>query len=78
MKKGKKIDKEPLVVIALYAVFFAVWYFGAYGFDRDAENYKYILGMPEWFFYSCIVGYVGICILLYLCLKFFCKDEEEK
>jgi uncharacterized membrane protein YhdT len=32
------------------------------------------MGFPEWFFYSCIVGYIGISALLALAVKLFFKD----
>lgn len=70
----KKMDKEPFVVAVLYLIFFGFWYLTAYSFGTDASKYKFIFGMPEWFFYSCIAGYVGICILLYIATKLFFKD----
>ena len=42
----------------------------------NVEEYKYILGLPEWFFYSCVVGLVLINILVYICIKFFFKDID--
>ncbi|MDO4218997.1 MAG: YhdT family protein [Synergistaceae bacterium] len=75
-KENKKTDKEPIVVLILYLLFFGFWYLTAYGFGNDAGKYKFIFGMPEWFFYSCIVGYIGICILLYIAIKFFFADTS--
>ena len=40
------------------------------------EEYKYILGLPEWFFYSCVVGLVFINVLVYVCIKLFFKDVD--
>lgn len=81
-KMDKKIDKEPLVVLALYLIFFGFWYLTAYGFGNDASKYKFIFGLPEWFFYSCIVGFLGICLLLYIAIKLFFNDasldDEDK
>ena len=67
----KNVKKETLIVIGLYLLFFAWWYLTAYGFGDDTSEYGYILGFPEWFFYSCIVGYVWISVLLWICVRFF-------
>ena len=76
MKKdgGKAARMETAVTIGLYALFFVWWYAAAYGFGDDPSNYRYIMGFPEWFFYSCIVGYIGISVLLALAVKLFFKD----
>lgn len=70
----KEARTETIVVITLYIVFFAWWYVTAYGFGDDPTKYKYILGFPEWFFYSCIVGYPAISLLLWAAVKIFFKD----
>lgn len=76
----KNAKKETYIIIGLYILFFAWWYLTAYGFGDDPSEYRYILGFPEWFFYSCIVGYVGISTLLWICVRFFFTemDFEEK
>jgi len=71
---GKAALTETTVTIGLYVLFFAWWYVTAYGFGDDPSNYRYIMGFPEWFFYSCIVGYIGISALLALAVKLFFKD----
>lgn len=77
--------RETLIIIGLYALFFVWWYVTAYWLgDCDPSEYRYILGFPEWFFYSCIVGYIGISIILWIVIKMFFKelpppdDTEEK
>ena len=74
----KNVKKETLIVIGLYLLFFAWWYLTAYGFGDDPSEYGYILGFPEWFFYSCIVGYVGISVLLWICVRFFFTEIDRK
>lgn len=69
-------NKEVVVVLVMYLLFFAWWYFTAYGFGGNPESYKYVFGFPEWFFYSCIVGYLGISVLLWIVVKFFFKDID--
>ena len=62
------------VIVALYLLFFAWWYVTAYGFGDDPAEYEYIMGFPEWFFYSCIAGYVGISLILWGAVRLFFKD----
>ena len=80
--RARSAKKETYIVIGLYLLFFAWWYVTAYSFGNDPSKYNYILGFPEWFFYSCIVGYVGISTLLWICVRFFFTeidfDEEAK
>ena len=80
---SKQINKEVIVTLVLYLIYFLWWYYFAYEFSKDnVEDYKYILGLPEWFFYSCVVGLVLINFLVFLAIKFFFKeidlDEFEK
>lgn len=75
----KQINKEVIVTIILYLIYFLWWYYFAYIFPpKNVEDYKYILGMPEWFFYSCVVGLVLINFLVFLATKFFFKDIDFK
>lgn len=74
--------RETVVIIALYLIFFAWWYATAYGFGGDPAEYEYIFGLPEWFFYSCVVGYIGISLILWAAVRVFftdlpLDDEEE-
>lgn len=88
MKKKEDVrfkiaHKEAKIGIGL-VLFNFIWWFGfAYGLGSgDPESYNYILGMPEWFFYSCVLGFVIMIVLVIICVKFFFKevsfeDEEE-
>lgn len=70
----KSTTREVYIVVILYAMFFAWWYFFAYHFGVDTEKYRFILGFPEWFFYSCIVGYLLISFTLWGVVHFFFKE----
>ena len=76
----KSSNRETIIILGLYLLFFLWWYVTAYGFGDDPSEYKYILGFPEWFFYSCIAGYAGISVLLWIVVSFFFKeiDLDEK
>jgi len=82
-EKLRITNRETLAVLGLYLLFFVWWYATAYGFGSDPAKYSYILGFPEWFFFSCIVGYAGISLLLWAVVKYFFKeipfdDEDDK
>lgn len=72
----KNVKQETLIVLGLYLLFFAWWYVTAYGFGDDPSEYGYVFGFPEWFFYSCIVGYVGISSLLWVCVRYFFTEID--
>lgn len=76
-KIHSQINKEALITIFLYAIYFLWWYYFAYIYPpKNVEDYKYILGMPDWFFYSCVLGLVLINLLVFLVTKFFFKDID--
>ena len=77
----KQINKEALITIILYLIYFVWWYFWGYIDEgKVPSEYIYILGLPRWFFFSCVVGLVFINILVWMAIKFFFKeiDLEEK
>ncbi|MFV0421074.1 YhdT family protein [Oleidesulfovibrio sp.] len=68
-------NKEAVFALGVYALYFLWWYFCAYGMgDGDPEQYNYVLGLPEWFFYSCIVGYPLITLVLWGIVRLFYKE----
>lgn len=77
----KVAHREALIGVVLAIVHF-IWWFGfAYGLgSKPVEEYSYILGFPDWFFYSCIVGFILVAITVIFLVKFVLKDvslEEE-
>lgn len=82
--RGKQINKEVIATSLLYIFYFGWWYYFAYIYtdSEDVKNFKYILGLPEWFFYSCVIGLIIINILVFIVVKFFFKEvpleEDEK
>ena len=76
-------NKEGIVAIIIAIIHFSLWYYFAYvRFDvNNVKSYKYILGLPEWFFYSSIVVSILIIILVIICTNLLLNDEikeEEK
>lgn len=71
----KIAHREALIGVVLAIVHF-IWWFGfAYGLgSKPVEEYSYILGFPDWFFYSCIVGFILVAITVIVLVKFVLKD----
>jgi uncharacterized membrane protein YhdT len=81
-KRYAQADKEAVLALVAYALYFVWWYACAYGLgDGDPELYSYVLGLPSWFFYSCIVGYPLITLVLWVmvrcCFKNIPLETEE-
>lgn len=78
----KIAHREAWIGVGL-AIFNFIWWFGfAYGLgSRPVEEYTYIFGLPDWFFYSCVVGFVLTSVLVIIVVKFFLTEvsfEEEE
>lgn len=70
-----QLNKEAVLTVGLYVFYFAWWYFFAYYFgEQEVSAYRYILGLPEWFFYSCVLGLVVINIVVFVVVTCFFKD----
>lgn len=79
-----KVAKREAWIGIFLVVFNFVWWYGfAYGLGSgDPHSYTFVLGMPSWFFYSCVVGFIVMVALVVAAVKFFFKevpfdDEEE-
>jgi uncharacterized membrane protein YhdT len=82
-KRYKIAHREAIIGVILVIINFIWWYGFAYGLGSgNPKDYQYIWGMPEWFFYSCVVGFFVMSILISFCVKFLFKevsfDGEEK
>ncbi|GKV69195.1 hypothetical protein NCCP2716_16930 [Sporosarcina sp. NCCP-2716] len=71
----KTAHKEAWIGVAL-AVFNFVWWYGfAYGLgSKPVDEYTYILGLPAWFFWSCVVGFVLMSVITVVLAKFVLTD----
>ncbi|MDP7980742.1 YhdT family protein [Bacillus sp. WLY-B-L8] len=75
--------REAWIGIGLAVINFLIWYGFAYGLGSgNPKDYAYILGFPAWFFYSCIVGFIVMVLLIVFVVRFVFQDvsfdEEEK
>lgn len=76
-----KKNKDYVYAIVLVVTHFVLWYYFAYiKYDGvKVEDYRYILGMPEWFFYSAIVASLfTIILLIFIVNKIFNQDIKEE
>lgn len=72
-KRFIQANKEAMIAVGLCLAYFIWWYATAYGFgDAPVADYTYVLGLPAWFFYSCMVGFIvfSILSLCMVCLFF--------
>ena len=56
-RRFRQANFEALCSIVLALSFFVWWYAFAYGLGSgDPARYRFVLGLPEWFFYSSVAG----------------------
>lgn len=74
---NKLRNKEGVVALVLAIVHFVLWYYFAYVRYKniDVKDYKYILGLPEWFFYSSVVVSIFVIILVIIFSNLLFNDE---
>ncbi len=77
-EKNNQIKKEVLASLLLYFAFFLWWYCTGYGIAEAGTpaTYRYIFGLPMWFFLSTVVGYILFCIAAILVVKRVFKNFE--
>ncbi len=80
----KIANREALIGVGLVIFNFVWWFAFAYGLgSKDPSEYTYIFGLPAWFFYSCVLGFVVMSLLVIIIVKNFFvevpfEDEGEK
>lgn len=72
--------KEYVAATFLVVLHFSLWYYFAYIKYRDVKlsDYKYIFGLPEWFFYSAVVVSIVIIILVIIITNILFNDEIKE
>lgn len=74
-RRFKIAHREAWIGVGLAIIHFLWWFGFAYGFGSGkVEEYTYILGLPAWFFYSCVIGFIVIVFLVFIAVKFFFKE----
>ena len=74
-KAFRQADREALITLGLYAFFFVWWTVFAFVLGSgDPEEYSYVWGLPAWFFYSCVLGYPVMTLILWVVVRRFFVD----
>ncbi|PAV30500.1 sodium:pantothenate symporter [Virgibacillus profundi] len=77
----KIANREALIGVGLVIFNFIWWYAFAYGMgSKDPSEYTFVFGLPAWFFYSCVVGFIVMAVLVTVIVKKFFVDipfDEE-
>lgn len=74
-RRFRQANFEALCSVALALLYFVWWYAFAYGLGSgDPKEYRFVLGLPEWFFYSSVLGPALFCLLAALMVRFLFKD----
>ncbi|MEG2935881.1 MAG: YhdT family protein [Clostridium sp.] len=75
--KNKQINKEAIISIIVYILYFIWWYVTGFGLgSREPESYKYIMGLPVWFILSSFVGPILLIIAVIFTVKYFFVDFD--
>ncbi|WP_200868652.1 YhdT family protein [Bacillus cihuensis] len=81
-KRYKIAHREAKIGVVLVVINFMLWFGFAYGLGSgDPASYNYVFGLPEWFFYSCVLGFIVMFFLVVYSVKFLFKEvpfEEEE
>ena len=68
-------NREALFCLLLTIANFIWWYGFAYGLGSGpVEKFTYIMGLPAWFFLSCVAGFPIFAVLAWLMVRFFFTD----
>ncbi|MBN1332193.1 MAG: YhdT family protein [Synergistales bacterium] len=75
--------REAAFSLVLAIAYFFWWYLTGYSFGSGpVRGYSYIMGLPAWFFLSCVAGFFIFSILAFLMVRFFFTDiplaEKER
>lgn len=74
-KRFIQANREAILSIALAVLNFIWWYAFAYGLgSKPVREYDYILGMPSWFFFSCVSGFAVFSFLAWVMVTLFFKE----
>lgn len=71
----KQCNKEALMGLGLGILNLIWWYIWGYGLgSKPPEEYSYVMGLPLWFFMSCIVGAILFTVLAIVLVTKYFKD----
>ena len=67
------MNREAVVTLSVCVLFYLWWVLALY---RDRGPKRYILGMPEWFFYGAFVGTIVFIVAVWLVVALFFRETE--
>ena len=74
-RRFAQANREAVYAVVLALLYFVWWYVSAYGLGSGpVEEYKYVMGLPAWFFTSCIAGFLLFSLLAWIMVRFLFKD----
>jgi len=69
--KNRQINKEAIISIILYILYFIWWYVTGFGLGSgDPSTYKYVMGLPLWFVLNSFVGPVIFIVAVIFTVKY--------
>jgi uncharacterized membrane protein YhdT len=75
MDRFAQASKEALWGVGLFIAYFIWWYGFGYGLGSgDPDEYTFVMGLPAWFFWSCVAGFVAFLLVTWVVVRFFFKD----
>lgn len=71
----KIAHREAWIGVVLVLINFLWWFGFAYGLgSAPVEEYTYVFGLPAWFFYSCVGGFILMVVLVVFAVKVLFKE----
>lgn len=75
--KNRQINKEAIISIILYILYFIWWYVTGFGLGSgDPSSYKYVMGLPLWFVLSSFVGPIILIVAVTFTVKYLFVDID--
>jgi len=69
--KNRQINKEAIISIVLYILYFIWWYVTGFGLGSgDPSTYKYVMGLPLWFVLNSFVGPIIFIVAVIFTVKY--------
>lgn len=75
LQKHRQMNREALISLIIYLLFFLWWYFTGYGLSELLPDI-FVMGFPLWFFLSCIIGWILMSIAVFTLVKTVFRDFE--
>ena len=71
----KLANKEAFYSLLLTLLYFLWWYGFAYGLgSKPVTSYCFVMGLPSWFFWSCLMGFLVFSFASWAMVGLFFKD----